>query len=116
MSEYDSSPGMIQDALRYAEEELSRARGSSAAVAAAGIRRIIRGGSWEVQYGWVSRFEDGEEYEWGEAQSLDDARTIAAEYQEEEDARKDLPGRLTYSVRQRLVYVSDGWEEVPGDA
>lgn len=66
--------------------------------------------TWE--YGWVSNFEDGEEYEWLACGSREDAERQVRENQAEEDVQEN-PGHLTYTVRRRRPGVPGPWEPAP---
>lgn len=74
----------------------------------------------KYEWGWISRFPDGEAYEEGygatsKAQVLEDVKKARAEekasikagFQTDETAVK-------YTIRRRPILVPPDWEEVPG--
>lgn len=80
------------------------------------VRELIefaKSSTWE--WGWVARFEGGEEYDSNECKSEKQARKSVTDYNLEEayDLENNLIGdRLYYSVRKRRVMTPGPWEEV----
>lgn len=74
----------------------------------------------KYEWGWVSRFSNGEEFEVGygatsKAQVLQDIHKARAEEKESLKSGFQTEDTLVkYTVRRRPVVVMPDWEEVPG--
>lgn len=67
-------------------------------------------GYWE--YGYVARFDNGEEYEWDVYRHLQEAEEAIARLEEEEEW-EGWEDALTYTLRKRwVVRIEETWEEL----
>lgn len=71
--------------------------------------------NWHWEYGWISKFDNGEEYEWDRCESEEDMRARIARY-EEEEGELGYPDSLTYHPVRRRVYTPGAWEPLDEQA
>lgn len=90
----------------YAAVEVSRIRGAAA------LQNLAEDDEWE--YGWRSFFANGDEHDWWNCSSREDAEFQLRENRELEDANYsgDDAGKLTYSLWRRRKTQTGAWERV----